>query len=60
MVIVPNVVRDAINQALDSTIAECPEAAPDREKFYTLLLAYFNDHGTIPEFSIEKRPTPTP
>jgi hypothetical protein len=54
-VIVPNVVSDAINRALDAAIAECPDAAPDRELFYKKLLAYFSDHGSIPEFSLEKR-----
>lgn len=55
VMIVPNVLSAAINRALDSAIAKCPDAAPDRDLFYERLLAYFNEHGEIPEFSLAKR-----
>ena len=55
MVIVPNSLSAAINRALDAAIAECPEAAPDRELFYVDLLAYFNEYGEIPDCSLAKR-----
>ena len=55
MVIVPNVLSAAINRALDLAIAECSDAAPNRELFYDRLLAYFNEYGEIPEFSLAKR-----
>lgn len=52
--LVPTCVSDAINLALDMAIAEFPEAAPDREIFYSQLLEYFDTHGEIPEFSLER------
>lgn len=52
--IVPNVLRDAINKALDDALVECPDAAPDREIFYHKLLKYFNEHGELPEFSLQR------
>ena len=59
IVIVPNHVRDAINTALDKALANMPpEAQQDREHYYRELLAYFNEHGTIPDFQIEKTKTP--
>ena len=47
MVIVPNVLRDAINRAFDAALEECPDAAPDRDLFYAQLLTYFNEHGAM-------------
>ena len=58
--IVPDTLRDAINRALDDAIAECPDAAPDRDRFYGLLLEYFNDHGRLPEFTVEKNQESAP
>ena len=34
MVIVPNKLRDAINEVIDQALRDCPEAAADREIFY--------------------------
>lgn len=50
--IVPNELRDAIYAKLDAEIAKWPDAAKDREALYEQLLAYFNEHGVIPEFSL--------
>lgn len=55
MLIVPNYLRDEIYQRIDAEIAKCPDAAKDREHLYGQLLAYVNDHGVIPEFSLEKK-----
>ena len=55
MLIVPNWLSASINRALDVALAECPEAAPDRELFYEKLLAYFNEYGKIPDFALAKR-----
>jgi len=54
MVIVPNEVRDAINAKLDAAIAACPQAAKDRTALYNQLLAYFDDHGEVPDFDLTK------
>lgn len=55
LVIVPNHVRDAINDALDRKLVLWPEAAGDREKLYQQLLAYFDEFGVVPDFAITKR-----
>ena len=55
--IVPNSLRDSIYEKVGAEIANAPDAAPDREYFYCVLLDYFNEHGVIPDFSLEKRPT---
>lgn len=54
-VIVPNSLRDAIYEKIDAEIAKVPDAAPDRLIFYRVLLDHFNEHGVIPEFTLEKR-----
>lgn len=54
-VIVPNSLRDAIYAKVDAAIAGVPDAAPDREYFYSVLLDHFNEHGEIPEFTLEKK-----
>lgn len=53
--IIHNCLRDEINQRLDAEIAKVPDAAKDREALYSQLLGYFNEHGVIPDFSLEKR-----
>jgi hypothetical protein len=58
LVIVPNYVSDAINAAIDKALLDLPEAEKDREHFYDVLLAHFNDHGVIPEFTLHKRDPP--
>jgi len=55
LVIVPNSLRDAINEKIDTALLECPEAAPDRDYFYSVLLNYFDEHGHIPEFRLQKK-----
>lgn len=54
-VIVPNALADEINRKLDAAIAEVPGAAKDREALYSSLLAYFDEHGVVPDFSLERR-----
>jgi uncharacterized protein YutE (UPF0331/DUF86 family) len=51
-VIVPESLRMAIESALDAAIAACPCADADRTELYSQLLAYFDEHGVIPEFLI--------
>lgn len=56
MVIVPNELRDAINAKLDAAISKCPDAEQDREALYSQLLAYFDEHGEIPDFDLANVP----
>lgn len=51
-VIVPNSLSAEIYRRLDEEIAKAPDAAKDRETLYGQLLAYFNEHGVIPDFSL--------
>jgi hypothetical protein len=55
IIIVPNVLRDAINKKLDEVLSEFPEAEKDRELFYHKLLEYFDEHGEIPDFTLTKK-----
>ena len=50
IVIVPNELRDKINQLLDEKIPE--EAKPNSEFFYKAILQYYYDKGHLPEFTI--------
>ena len=52
MMIVPNVLNEAINNKLDEAFAKVPEAEKDRDALYHDLLDYFNDHGALPEFDL--------
>lgn len=54
-VIVPNELRDAINAKLDAAIRDYPESEKDRECLYRELLAFYDEHGYLPEFTIEKK-----
>lgn len=54
-VIVPNYISDAIYAKVDAAIANAPDAAPDREYFYGLLLKYFDEHGSIPDFELKAK-----
>jgi len=55
LVIVPYNLRIAIYEAIDKQLELCQEARPDREYFYQALLEYFDKHGIIPDFKIEKK-----
>ena len=54
-VIVPNSLSAAIYKKVDAAIAGAPDAAPDREYFYGVLLDYFNEHGEIPDFELKAK-----
>ena len=56
LVIVPNALRDAINAKLDAALADAPDdAKAEREFLYQQLLEHFNEHGTIPDFTVVLR-----
>ena len=54
LVIVPNYIADEINAKLDKQIEANPDAAKDRDALYGQLIAYFNEHGVIPDFSLQR------
>ena len=55
LIIVPNALRDAIYERIDAAIVEHPDAASEREDYYQQVLAYYDEHGYVPEFSLRKR-----
>ena len=59
LVIVPNHLRRELESRLDEQITLHPNAAKDRDHLYSQLLAYVNETGQIPDFSLA-RTTPTP
>lgn len=57
VVVVPNALSDAIYAAIDKQLVDHPGAKPDRENYYDQLLAYYDEHGIIPDFKIERPPS---
>ena len=59
IVVVPDSLREAINEKLDAAFEQAAvEPKPEeRESTYSSLLAHFNEHGEIPEFTITKKGT---
>ncbi len=55
IIIVPNIVRDKINEKLDEAFKACPQAAGERDSLYNELLGYFDEHGVIPEFTLKPK-----
>lgn len=52
LLIVPNSLSAELYRRIDAEIAKVPDAAKDREALYRQLLAYFNEHGVIPDFAL--------
>lgn len=52
--IVPNELEYEINTKLDIAFAKAPRAEKDREIFYHQLLNYFDQHGFLPDFELQK------
>lgn len=55
IVIVPNSLRDEIYARIDKVLDGRLISDSDREIIYSLILAYFDEHGVIPDFNLEKR-----
>jgi hypothetical protein len=55
MLLVPNYLADELNKRLDAEIEKHPDAAKDREHLYGQLLAYVNENGVIPDFSLARQ-----
>jgi hypothetical protein len=54
IVLVPDALREAINAKLDAAIEEHPDAQKDREILFSQLLAFSDEHGFIPDFSLSR------
>lgn len=57
MFVVPDSLREAINERLDAALSALPEddrivAEKDRDFLYSQLLDAFNKYGEIPDFSL--------
>lgn len=58
LVIVPNSLRDAINEKLEEARPqECGDVewAQLKEDLYPQLVAYYDEHGRVPSFSLTRR-----
>jgi len=51
--LIPETLNKAINDKLDSELLKQPEAIVDRDLYYNQILHYYNEHGAIPDFTIE-------
>jgi hypothetical protein len=55
-VVVPDSLHDVLNAKLDAAFADAPaDAVADRAALYEQLLAYFDEFGFIPDFTIVLR-----
>ena len=55
MVIVPDSLHNAINEKLNAQFLIVPDAEQYREHLYNEVLQYFNDNGTLPDFTLERK-----
>ena len=58
MVIVPNALRDEIYRAVDAALERAPQFQPEREAIYRDILAYYDEHGVVPDFDLTPARTP--
>mgnify|MGYP000305380990 CR=1 FL=1 len=54
--VIPTDILEKVDKLLDEQIALVPDAAKDRETLKSSILDYVDEHGVIPQFSIERRP----
>jgi hypothetical protein len=54
LVIVPNVLRDKINAAIDKELDGRPIEEAERQDVFDKLLAFWDEHGAIPDFKLTK------
>jgi len=52
--IIPNYLRDEINEKLDEQIVLEPGAEKDRKTLYQQILNYVIEHGVIPSFTLKR------
>jgi len=53
-IILPGWLKHTIDARLDAALVACPEAKKDREALFKQLVWYFDRHGHLPDFTIEK------
>ena len=54
LVVVPDSLRDALYAAIEKALHGRPCTDQDRETLYGQLLAYYDEHGRIPEFELKQ------
>lgn len=55
IVIVPNILRDKINEEIDLAMARQPQNLEMyRDDFYHAILNFFNDYGELPDFDVAR------
>jgi hypothetical protein len=55
--IVPDALYNEIHTRLNEEFKKFPDAEADRDSLYRQLLDYFDEHGALPEFTLEKSGT---
>ena len=54
IVIVPNIVREAIDAKIDKQLLLQPSLKKHRKEIFQELLEYFDEHGEIPDFTLRE------
>ncbi len=55
--VIPTAILERVDRMLDEQLANAPaDAVKDRETLKGQILDYIDEHGVIPEFTIERRP----
>lgn len=52
LVIVPNALSDAIHAAINKALDGRPCEPEEREDIYAAILAHYDEHGVIPDFTL--------
>lgn len=52
--VIPNYISDEIDRKLEAVIVKHPGAEKDRAELRSQLVAYFDEHGVVPEFDLCK------
>lgn len=52
-VVVPNELSEKIYAKVDEMLKPFPQLKENRDEIYGQILAYYDKHGTIPDFKIE-------
>jgi hypothetical protein len=55
LLIVPNVVSDAINGEIDRALAGRPIQEEERERIFKAMLNHWDETGTLGELTLEKK-----
>jgi hypothetical protein len=59
LMVVPDALSEKIDAAIESALKGMPDDAQDeRPYFREMLLRFVNEHGYVPEFTLERRDKP--